>query len=100
SRVMMCRAGTKRGAERVSTMIKMRMPAMCARPTTTVLATLLTTTTLLASALLVPAAGFGQPSPALIEARRHMLDPEINAFTFRSMEALFDTYDVPAEGQP
>ena len=41
-----------------------------------------------------------QPSPALIEARRHMLDASINSLTFRSMEALFDTLRVDAQGQP
>jgi CubicO group peptidase (beta-lactamase class C family) len=35
-----------------------------------------------------------QPSPALIEARHHMLDAEINTLTFRSMEELFDTLRV------
>ena len=41
-----------------------------------------------------------QPSPTLIEARRHMLDADINSLTFRSMAALFDTLRVPSEGQP
>jgi hypothetical protein len=46
-----------------------------------------------------PAEVLGQPSPALMEARRHMLDPEINSITFHSMAELFDTLDVATAGQ-
>jgi CubicO group peptidase (beta-lactamase class C family) len=41
-----------------------------------------------------------QPSQALIEARRHMLNAEINTLTFRSMEQLFDTLRVASDGEP
>jgi primary-amine oxidase len=54
---------------------------------------------LLAGLLLAHAAS-AQPSPALIEARRHMLNAEINTLTFRSMEQLYDTLRVSSEGQP
>ncbi len=47
--------------------------------------------------LLVSGAPQAQPSEALIEARRHMLDPAINTLTFRSMEELFDTLRVDNE---
>lgn len=41
-----------------------------------------------------------QPSDALIEARRQMLNPGISTLTFRSMEMLFDTLRVENEGEP
>jgi primary-amine oxidase len=50
--------------------------------------------------VILPLATLAQPSPALIEARRHMLDAEINSVTFRTMEDLFDTLRVANEGQP
>jgi hypothetical protein len=42
----------------------------------------------------------GQPSRALIEARRPMRNAEIHTLTFRSMEQLFDTLRVERESQP
>src|SRR5688572_29200338 len=53
-----------------------------------------------AAACVVLGNAVAQPSPALIEARRHMLDASINSLTFRSMEALFDTQRVDGQGQP
>jgi primary-amine oxidase len=58
------------------------------------------THSIVAACLAFAAAALSQPSPALIEARRHMLDAEINSLTFRSMAELFDTYRVANEGQP
>jgi CubicO group peptidase (beta-lactamase class C family) len=40
------------------------------------------------------------PSATLIEMRRHMLDPQINALTFHNMDELFTTFAVPAAGTP
>ena len=37
-------------------------------------------------------------SPALQQARRHMLDADINTLTFHSMNALFDTHAVTRSG--
>ncbi len=49
---------------------------------------------------LASGAALAQPSEALIEARRHMLNAEINTLTFRAMEMLYDTLRVENEGQP
>src|SRR5690606_19882571 len=58
----------------------------------------------LGAALVLSALAAGQalaqPSDALIEARRHMLNAEINTLTFRSMEMLYDTLRVANEGEP
>ena len=53
-----------------------------------------------ALAVMLAGVASAQPSLTLIEARRRMLDPDINALTFRSMEALFDVQRVANEGQP
>lgn len=55
---------------------------------------------LVVATLAITCGAGAQPSRALVEARRHMLDPEINTLTFRSMEALFDVLRVENEGQP
>lgn len=47
--------------------------------------------------VLAPTA-LAQPSQALIDARQHMLDADINTLTFRSMEMLFDSYRVSNGG--
>ncbi len=74
----------------------MREFLVCARPW------VLTTVSLMATTVVGSAEVRSDPpstvSPAIQEARRHMLDPGINTLTFRSMERLFDTRQVSRAG--
>lgn len=54
---------------------------------------------LLALSVLWPGCGYAESSETLIEVRRHMLDPEINTLTFRSMDQIFDTLPVKRGGR-
>ena len=49
-------------------------------------------------AALAGTAAFGQVPPALQNVRRHMLDANVNALTFHSMEQIFDTRRVDNAG--
>ncbi|MEL1251506.1 serine hydrolase domain-containing protein [Aurantiacibacter gilvus] len=47
-----------------------------------------------------PALAFREPSPATISMRRHLLDPEVNSFTFREASEVWANRQVARSGNP